>query len=269
MKEEASKKRVILRIPARIPAKIFSKTKFYKDTYISDLSSGGISFYIEEEDFSLEEPELEFRLGFFSKPVKVKIEVKNKIKTSQGLRIGCAFLHLGEKEKRLINNYICNFVNFYGIFKLLGTASFLCIIDGLWRIFAYFTELAYGVIKYNISIYEFILKNSYIFLLLLYILSSVIAFLCTTAPKNLKERRKLLLGIGSLSISFFFLLFRNIAYWRMDLSLFSLSFLSFFLGIEFLLLLFVIFSISIGIFSIKRINLILSAIDTHYSFLNK
>ena len=157
-KEDLTKKRLSLRVPTKIPAKLFLEDSPHKNIYISDLSIGGVSFFIKEEDFSLDVFELEFKLAIFLKAMRIKVAVKNKTKTPQGLRIGCAFLHPKESEKNLISDYICKFINFYAIFNTLGLASFLCLIDGLWRVSAYFIELIYEVTKYNTSAYEFILK---------------------------------------------------------------------------------------------------------------
>jgi hypothetical protein len=128
--------RVFLRVPMKLSATVIVEGKPYKKVSMLDLSSTGLALFTAEDKDFPSVFDLRFRLGRFSRPVTINMEVKNRTPLGDGVRIGCIFRQVSKKAQNLINNYIDRLLNFTVADDFIFMAAFLCFIDVLWKLAA-------------------------------------------------------------------------------------------------------------------------------------
>lgn len=258
-------KRVFLRIPVELPAKIIVAGNPDKEVRIDELSTTGLSFYLKESE---QVPNLfaaSFRLSPFSRIIKITAEAKSRNSISGGLRIGCRFLEISEEDKRLVTSYICGFTNVSLPLKVVGVAAFLYSLDSLLRIIAYL--LYYEGVKFENSLKVSFIDNFYLFILLLYAVCSFTTFILSGRLNNKKEMARFVTGTLCLIPAFIFIIIKDIAYWKFWVwhSEYFLLGLLFWAYVSFAF--YTALSIMIGLLSLKKINLVLGVLSQHITSL--
>jgi hypothetical protein len=256
-------RRIFLRVPIKLPAKIFLKGSFYKKVYVNNLSTTGFSFDTPEADFPSGLFEVHLRLGhYFSRLIKTQAESKNRTALQEGVRIGCRFLNLSEQEQNAITALLRRQTDIGAPRQFIGIASLLLTFDASWRILAFLVNYYYNATPLGRGLSTPLVPDSYITILIAYFFFSLSAFILIERIIKLKEKTRFLLGTFCLIPGFIFLVTKNIAYWKLAITrsdylirLFSLA--------QLLIILYTVSSMLIGIFSFKKIRLILDNIEHH------
>lgn len=253
--------RIFLRIPVKILARIFLDSRFYKEVQLNEISTTGLSFYLEKLENVPDHLEVNFRLGPFCKAVKIKVEVENRISLPNGWRIGCKFLEISDADKNLITNYIVRFTNLSLPLEMMSIASFLCLIDSLWRIAAFL--LYYGGAKFEKVFQMPFAEHLYFAILLFYALCATVSFLFAERITNFKEKRYFFVSIFCLIAAFIFILIKNIVYFQVRVDYFGYPFISIFFLVYGLFAPYIALSIGIIIRWLKKIDLVLDILGQH------
>lgn len=257
--EEA--KRVFLRISIRLPAKLYLNGKMVKKVLVTEISSGGLSFITNKSETIPNLFELRFRLGLFKRQLKMQMEVKNRINSSEGMRLGCGFVNPSEEEKNKIGGYVSKHIDIYLPYQALSFAGFLFFIDSLWRILAYLIKLYYAETPFgkNADIQPSI--DFYGVILILYFLFSIAAFFIIKSGNKIH----FLIGLICFVPPLIFVLAKNILYFRLGLWENNFLIIIFFwLQVSFFI--YAALSIFIGLVSVKKMKLVLGLMDLHKRF---
>jgi len=254
-------KRVFFRIPAKLLAQILVDGYFYKEVQLDEISTTGLSFYLRESEDIPENFEVSFRLSPFSRPVKIKVEVKNRTNLIQGLRIGCIFLNILDADKNLITSYIVRFTNLSLPIKTMNIASFLCLIDSLWRIAAFLVY--YRGAKFEKVFQIPFAEHLYFAILLFYALCAAVGFFFSERITNFKEKRYCFVSIFCFIAAFIFILIKNIVYFRIRLGYLGYPSINIFFLVYGLFSLYIALSIGIIIRWLKNIDLVLDMLAQH------
>jgi hypothetical protein len=209
--------RVCVRIPVRIAAKIFVKGDFKSKVVVNDLSSTGISFLVKDPNSFPDRFEIHFRLGLFSPPIKVNLEVKNRIPQSSGTRLGCMFDFASDKDKKAVAIFITGFCDYSSPLNIVGWAALLCALDATIRIVAYAAFLYYRVTEQGVPLGAALTGNLYPLALLFYALAAVAALVFSAIAPKRKMRAFSLAGIILLTTAFAFIIIKSVLYWRLGL----------------------------------------------------
>ena len=126
-------KRVCVRIPANIKAKIFKDNKHLLTVRIKDLSATGIAIFIAKGNLDHDSFQIRFRLSLFAKEIRSKILVKNTIKLDSGLRLGCVFEKILPADKKTISNHTSEHNDYLSVSQAVNLSAFLCLADVLFR----------------------------------------------------------------------------------------------------------------------------------------
>ena len=258
---EGKTKRVFLRIPIRLPAKIIMSGYPDKEVCLEELSTTGLSFYLKESESIPDSFEITFQLKHFSKIIKVKLEVKSRINVPGGWRVGCRLAEISDEDKRSITNYICKFADLSVPIRIVSSAAFFCALDSLWRIAAYF--LYYEGVKFEEAFKISLTDHLYFVVLLVYALCSFTAFIFSGRLLETKAKMYFLISLSCLIPPFLFIMFKDIAYWKfwmwssenISIGIFFWSYvlLTFYTGL----------SIVVGARALKKTDLVLGILDQH------
>jgi len=262
---EGKAKRVFLRIPVKFPAKILIPDSPDKEVCVDELSTTGLSFYLKESENIPDYFELAFRLGPFSKIIKIKLEVKSRNSISGTLRIGCRFVEVLDEDKKQITNYICKFADLSLPVRVVGVASFFCSLDSLWRIAAYL--LYYNGVKFEKGFRIPLADYFYFLILLLYAITTFAAFIFSGRVTNKKEKALFLTSLFCLILAFIFIMIKNIVYWKFWIGHSEYLFVSALFWTYLLFSCYTLLSILIGMLSLKKMNSILDILDQHITSL--
>lgn len=261
--KEAEGQRVFLRVQTRLPAKIFLEGRLHKKVYLTELSTTGLSFNIKESEYLPDIFELHFRLRPFLKVIKIQMEVKNRRGIPGGLRIGCRFLKLSDKDKNLINNYVCRYVDLSLPLRVMSIAAFLLSIDALWRISAYLVNFYYNGTEFGKSFQTSSGQDFYGIVLVLYAIVSFAAFIFADSIFDRRGKMRFLLRLLCLVAAFIFIVAKNIMYCKLRIWHSDYLFINAFLWTQIFLVFYTGFSIAIVISSLKKINSVLDIVDLH------
>lgn len=256
-------KRVFLRVQTKLPAKIFLEGRLHKNIYLTELSTTGLSFNIKESDYLPDIFGICFQLRPFSKVIRIKMEAKNRVGVSGGLRIGCRFLELSDKDKDLINDYICRYVDLSLPLRVMSIAGFLLSIDGLWRIFAYGVNLYYTGTEFGKSFQTSSGQDFYGIMLLFYAIVSFAVFIFSDSIFDHRGKKRFLLRLLCLVSAFIFIGAKNIIYWKLRIWHSDYFFINGFFWVQVFLVFYTGFSIGLVIFSLKKIKSVLNVIGLH------
>jgi hypothetical protein len=256
-------RRIFLRVPLKLPAKIFLKGSLYKKVYINNLSTTGFSFDIPEADFPAGLFEVHFRLGhYFSRLIKTQAESKNQTTLQGGVRFGCNFLNLSEQEQNAITALLRRHTDIGAPRQFIGIASLLLTFDASWRILAFLVNYYYNATPLGRGLRDPLAPDSYITILLAYFFFSLSAFILIERIIKLKEKTRFQLGTLCLVPGLIFLVTKNIVYWKLAITRSDYLIRAFSL-VQLLIILYTATSMLIGAFSLKKIRLILDTIEHH------
>jgi len=259
-------KRVFLRVPAKSLAKILVQDRLYKEVYLDDISSGGLSFYVAPSESLPDAFQMQFQLKTSPQIIKTKVEVKSRNTTSGGIRVGCSFSEISEEDQGLITEYICKFTNFSVPLRMMSAASILCFIDSLWRLpayFLYYEGLRYGkVLKIPNSLYL------YFGVLLLYVGCTAAGFLFSERLSGKREKKYFLISLRCLIAAFVFIIIKTIGYLLFWLVNPAHILVHIFFWIYCFFTVYVALAIWIGITSWWKIDLALDILGKHRSFID-
>jgi hypothetical protein len=254
-------KRVFLRIPIKLPARIILTGRPDKEVYIDELSTTGLSFYLEKSEEVPDFFDLDFRLTQFSKVIKIKLEVKSRSSIPGGLRVGCRFAEVLDEDKKLIINYICKFADPSFPLRVVSIAAFFCSLDSSWRVAAYL--LYYEGIKFENEFRIALTDHFYFIVLLLYLVCSFVAFIFSGQVTHKKGKALFLTSILCLIPALIFITAKNITYWKFWILHSEKIFVNVFFWIYVLFGFYTALSIIVGIASFKKINLVLDILGQH------
>jgi len=254
-------KRVFLRIPVKLPARIILTGKPNKEVYIDELSTTGLSFYLEKSEEVPDLFDLDFRLTRFSKVIKIKLEVKSRSSIPAGLRVGCRFAEVLDEDKKLITNYICRFASPSFPLRVVSIAAFFCSLDSSWRVAAYL--LYYEGIKFENESRVALTDHFYFVILLLYLLSSFVAFIFSGQVNHKKGKALFLTSVLCLIPALIFITVKNIAYGKLWILHSEKLFVNVFFWVYILFGFYTALSMIVGIASFKKINLVLGILGQH------
>ena len=265
-KQPKATKRVCLRIPVNILAEIFIEQRFYKKVRVNNLSTTGLAFCVKETERLPDCFELRFRLSFFSKEIRVRVDVKNRIKVSRGFKIGCVFVNLPERDQNIVKNYISKYANLSVPFGVVNLAAFLCLADALLRIVAHLITCYYGVTELGGNFGALFLHNFYIITLILYAIISFTSLIFTDKIIDKKSETRFMIGVLCLGAAFIFSIVKNIIYWESAIRFFNYPFIGLFLRIHTFVILYLGFSITMWLVSVKRVKVVLDIEATYRSY---
>ena len=254
-------KRVFLRIPIKLPARIILAGQPDKEIYIDELSTTGLSFYIKEPEQVADFFDLDFRLTQLSKVIKIKLEVKSRSNVLGGLRIGCRFVEISEEGKKLITDYICKFANPSFPLRVLSVAAFLCILDSLWRMAVYL--LYYEGAKFERTSSMTPGDRLYFLALAFYLACSFAAFVFSEYVTHKKGKMFFLASVSCLIPAFIFITAKNIAYAKFWVLHSENTFVNIFFWVYVLFDFYAALSILVGITALKKINLVLDILGQY------
>jgi len=256
-------KRVFLRIPIKLPARIILTGQPDKEIDIDELSTTGLSFYLKEPGQVTGFFDLDFRLTQLSKVIKIKLEVKSRSNVLGGLRIGCRFVEISAEDKELITNYICKFANPSFPLRVLSVAAFLCILDSLWRTAV--CLLYYEGAKFERAFSMPPRDQLCFFILVFYLACSFAAFIFSGYVTHKKGKMFFLASVSCLIPAFIFITAKSIAYARFWVLHSEKLFVNVFFWVYVLFGFYTALSIIVGITAFKKINLVLDILGQYMS----
>jgi len=236
-------KRIFLRVPVRLWAKAFLYGRWALNVIIDDLSTTGISFFVKKTVEVPESFEVDFRLGPFSRNIRSRVLVRDRIAASGGFRIGCVFVELAEKNNNLINKFVSKYLNLSLPSLLVCLSAILLTVDACLRILAYTVNLYYSQTLLGKSFNVGRIPDSYLVFLLSYGFFSFLSFMLTDRLKDDDKRIRFMFGIFCLFIAFVFILNKNMDYLKTGLWRTNNSYILAFLSLEALLVIYAGFSI--------------------------
>jgi len=258
-------RRVFLRIPVKIPARIFLERHYYKKVQLDEISTTGFSFCLRDPKDIPDELDVDFRLGFFN-AIKAKAVVKNRIPLPRGMRVGCKFLEIPDADAALITAYINRFTRFSLPLELMGVASLVCLVDSLLRVTAFL--LYYEGARFEKIFTMSLAEKAYGGTLLLYAFCAAVAFLFGGRISDPKEKRRFLMSLACFIVPLAFVVFKNIAYVRIWPEYAGKPFMAlFFAGYAFLAV-YAAFTAGIALRSLDKIDIVLDILGKHRSALN-
>ncbi|UCC95052.1 MAG: PilZ domain-containing protein [Candidatus Omnitrophota bacterium] len=257
-------KRAFLRVPVRLRAKLYLKGSFYRTVLVQELSTNGVAFILKEES-SPDAFDLYLQLNPFSKAMKIRIEVRNRLKVPGGFRTGCSFAETSEKDQQLIDEYISRFVSIAGPSIALNVGAFFCSIDASWRILAYAIHSYYVSRQFAGTLPQPIAQYFYLFTLLLYAALSFTAFALPAYVIDRKAERRFLLSMECLLGAFVFVVTKSVLYWQVHLWRSEYLLVRGFFWAQFFLACYVGLAIAGGIGLLRKIDLILQIEEVHRS----
>ena len=262
-------RRVFLRIPTKISAKLSINDNLTKEANLVDISTNGLSFFINQSEPLPNIFEISFQLTSVSKAIKLKLEVKNRTVLPDGILFECGFLEVSEQDKRCICNYICKTAEVSSPIGVINTAALLCIIDVSWRIFFYTINAYYNATELGRNFVSALPPRLYPGILIFYAYCAVASFMFSSSNIKKKEKVHFLLSILFLIPIFIFLLTKNIFYWKLGFWSNRYIFLKLFCWFQIALLFYTGFSILWGKSVYKKIDSIKNVINQYRTNLNK
>lgn len=205
-------RRVYLRVPVRIKGEILVDGSFYREVNISDISSGGLSFFVGTQEAVPEYFQINFSLPGGQFEIKTKVAVRNRTDVYGGMRIGCCFNEISDEDRELIAAYVSKCTDFSSAVLVLSLASFFCLLDSLWRLpgWAFYYEgLKYGGARFN-----FLFSNSYLAALVLYFISASTGFFFTGRLTEKNGKTNFSIVFACLACVFFYSAVRSVFYLR-------------------------------------------------------
>jgi hypothetical protein len=257
-------KRVFLRFPAKIKAQLVIEGKLHDIIFINEISTKGLSLYVNE---NMELPNL-FKVDLYfpgsREPIRVKVLVMNRHKSSGMMRVGCQFADLSYESNNIISGYIIKHTGFNRVSEIFSLGAFLLFCDALFRIYGYFIYL-YFKRSVTAGVVTVALPRLYGLILILYAIFCMIAFIYSE-----DTRRK------NFNISLFFILAalvfyagKNIEYFKAGLWGVDYSVLRPFLAVELLILIYVFLAIGISLIFSGKISNVLHLVRSHHEGMHK
>jgi hypothetical protein len=264
LNQDFALRRIFLRVPIKSAARVFVEQEFSREVHLNDISSGGLSFFTTTAPPLPDYFNIEFHLEPAGKPVSATLAVKSRIPEGEKLRVGCNFFQINEADKNHITQYICKFTNLTKPLKALALATFLCYLDALWRILAYF-------LYYRAAEFERLSKvplsyRFYFFILLLYGACAAYGFILSGRPAEKLGKTRFLLSAVCLCVGCFFVVAKASIYLSFSLANPLPMFLDGFIWI------YLIFAVYVGYAEIsvllwaRRIDATSQILERHSSF---
>jgi hypothetical protein len=264
LSKEFPLRRIFLRVPLKSTAKVYIEQQNPKNVDLNDISSGGISFYIPAAQTLSDYFNIEFYLEPSGKPIKATLVVKSRVPVADKLRIGCSFFDINEADKNHITQYICKFTNLVRPLKALALATFLCYIDALWRIPAYFLYCR-GVEFERLSKVSFSCRF-YFFILLLYAGCAACGFILSGRPVEKFGKLRFLTSAGCLIGAFIFLATKTAAYLILSSRSPLPPFLDIFIWIYVIFAAYIGYAVILTVVWARKIDVTSQILERHSSF---
>ncbi|MFC1675302.1 PilZ domain-containing protein [Candidatus Omnitrophota bacterium] len=260
-------KRVFLRVPVKTPAEIYLNNRFYKKIKLADLSTNGLSFLVSPTDTLPDNPEIRFRLARFSRLIKIKLEVKNRVSLPEGLRLGCSFAEISDRDKKRVDKYVCSSVDISFPEQTVNFAAFLCAIDASFRLWLSFLNSYYSATDFGSSSIVSPLSNFSGIALLLYAFLAFLAFIFSSPSVVSKGKIDFILSLFFSGYAFLFLLIKNLLYWKVRLWNLDYLYTNIYLAFQLFLVFYLGFAIIIGVIFLKKVALTLDVIKQEFATL--
>jgi len=256
--KSAESKRLFLRIPIKSQAQLSIDDIPYAEIRLSDVSTNGLSFFIKGQKEIPGIMDIHLRLSPSGRLIKIKVEVRNTTEFPEGERVGCRFLEIREEDRKLVNSYILGFIGIGFVRRAVNFAAFLCVIDASWRLLAYTVNRYYLNTGFGMSLTQPEVSKFYALIICSYAVFSFISFMFSAELNHKEKIPHFLLSIFFLIPGSILLIIKNISYWKFALWEAHYLLINVFLVVQLVLACYVIFSIFIGIFSLKKVNLIMA-----------
>jgi hypothetical protein len=257
-------RRIFLRVPVKSTARVFAEQELPKEVDLNDISSGGISFYIPAAQALPDYVNIEFHLEPAGKAIKAKLAVTSRVSVADKSRVGCSFFEINEADKNHITQYICKLTNLVKPLKALALATFLCYIDALWRIPAYFLYCR-GVEFERLAKVSFSCRL-YFFILLLYAGCAACGFILSGRPVEKFGKLRFLASAGCLIGAFIFLATKAAAYLILSGRSPLPPFLDIFIWIYVIFAAYIGYAVILTVVWAKKIDATSQILERHSSF---
>lgn len=260
--EPKTDRRVCMRLPLKLAGELMYKDRPSKKITIEELSAGGFSVICKERTDILEACAIRFRVSPFMKVLRLRFQVVNTTQLDRGIRFGCKFIDMSLDQKDRLFNFIYRCICPSFSFTMVGISSFFCLVDSLWRIWAYFfVGYFYRGFVFTGGVLGYFARHGYFIILLLYMCASIYAFMSSTYSANQRGRRKFVLSLFSLAGAFVFVLCKDIYYLRLHIWPAELFTVNFFYVLYWILCFFIGFSLFVGLFALKKMSLAIDLLD--------
>ncbi len=246
-----ARERVFLRVPSKFRANVLIDNRYYTSVSVRELSSRGLSFLVGKKVNLPEAFELRFRLPHSFRPMKTKVEVKNRQDLRFNTLIGGNFSDITDNDRNLIIKYIIRVTDISAPYRILNIAAFLLFMDALYRLFVYMLSVYYGNTEFGKGLYASQrLFAFYGVALLFYASVSFGAFILTENPK----KKGFEMALGGIGAVFIFILLRHIELWKSGLWRETYGFFSFYFWSQFAIVFFAASSVVFGTLSVSRVR---------------
>ncbi|MBN3040282.1 MAG: PilZ domain-containing protein [Candidatus Omnitrophica bacterium] len=216
-KKDPKTQRVFLRIPFKARVKTFYQGKLFKNLVSQDLSASGIALNTSGENFDFDSIEILFKTSLFAPAIKTKVKIKNKIKSGKGLRLGCIFENIKDRDRELIAKFIAKFCDYLAPAGKINLTGFICLLDFLLRLSLCFI-LGYYLLVELQSGFSFILGEiPKVMSIFLYSLLSLLAFIFSDRYFILKGVKYLNFSFVCLGLCLLFVVYNCLKYWFLGL----------------------------------------------------
>ncbi|MFH1867797.1 MAG: PilZ domain-containing protein [Candidatus Omnitrophota bacterium] len=251
--------RIYLRVPTKISATMFIDGQPSGKFVISSLSTTGLSLLAKEGSLMPDFFELAFRLPGKFRKIKICLEVKNRIKKNGAMRVGCRFLKISQKDKKVISDYIAERTEFSPASTMFSIATFLLFVDALFRVFTWMLSRYYKEAHVE---YAFISFDWYFYGLTL-ILYSAMCFIACLYSRDIKKKRFAISLICG-ALAFLFILIKYAFYCGLQLWACEHLAIKGFFWIESLLVIYVGFSALFFATSQKKMEFTADTLGNHH-----
>ncbi len=259
-------KRAVFRVRKKIPAEIHLGEGRKLKVQVDDISTRGLAFHIGKTINLPDEFDIEFKLKSLSRPIKLRLEVRNRIEIIDEMRVGCRFLECSDEDRSLIDEYLTNYIDFDVPNIVISVVTFFLFVDSFSRLLANFICLYYSKTGFGkaYGLDEIYMGgNIYSVILIIYAVCSFLAFVLSNRVVDESSKRAFAASIVFMVPALIFTLVKNISYWQLVLFADDYFIVRFFFWFHVVLVFLTGYAIWLGIGLLRRSDNVLDSMRSH------